>query len=149
MQRRLFTALLLLTLSASFAFAQHTRTPPTPAQMVANKVAHLTALLTLTTAQQAEATTIFTTEQTSLAAIAPAMKTARAALKTAVQANELSAITTESSQIGALTGQETLAQSTANAQFYATLTAEQQTKYNKSGGGRGGRGGFGPQARRH
>jgi Spy/CpxP family protein refolding chaperone len=117
--------------------------------MVANKVARLTALLTLTTTQQAEATTIFTTEQSSLAAIAPAMKTARTALKTAVQSNELSAITTESSQIGALTGQETLAESTANAQFYATLTTEQQTKYNKFGGGRGGRGGFGPQARRH
>jgi len=147
MQRRLFTAFLLLTLPTSFAFAQHT--PPTPAQMVANKVARLTALLTLTTTQQAEATTIFTTEQSSLAAIAPAMKTAHKALKAAVQANELSAINTESSQIGALTGQETLAQSTANAQFYATLTTEQQTKYNKFGGGRGGRGGFGPQARRH
>jgi len=146
MQRRLFTAFLLLTLPASFAFAQHTHTPPTPAQMVTNKVARLTALLTLTTTQQGEATTIFTTEQSSLAAIAPAMKTARTALKAAVQANALSAITTESSQIGALTGQETLAQSTANAQFYATLTTEQQTKYNKFGGGRGG---FGPRARRH
>jgi Spy/CpxP family protein refolding chaperone len=144
-RRRFFTAFLVLTLAAPFVFAQRNHTPPTPAQQVANKVARLTVLLTLTTAQQATATMIFTTEQSALAPIAASMKTARTALKTAVEANDTAGIATQAAAIGSLTTQEVQAQSTSNADFYASLTSTQQAQYNKMGGG----GGFGGRARRN
>jgi len=145
-RRRFFTAFLFLTLAAPFVFAQRNHTPPTPAQQVANKVARLTVLLMLTTSQQAAATTIFTTEQSALTPIAASIKTARTALKTAVEANDTAGITTQAAAIGSLTTQEVQAQSTANADFYASLTPTQQTQYNKLGGGGGG---FGGRARRN
>jgi Spy/CpxP family protein refolding chaperone len=117
-------------------------TPPTAAQMVANQVARLTKLLDLNTTQQASATAIFTTEQTALAALRTSMQTARTALKTAITANDTATIGTDSTQIGSLTGEEVLAQSTASAAFYAILTADQQTKY-ETLGPLGGPGGFG------
>src|SRR5580693_411067 len=118
--------------------------------MVANKVARLTTILTLTAAQQAQATTIFTTEQTALSTVGASMKTARTTLQTDVQSNNAAGISAQASQIGALTTQEVEATATANAAFYAILTSEQQTKYNTLGGPGGGigRGGFGPRGRR-
>jgi Spy/CpxP family protein refolding chaperone len=147
--RRFLTAFVSLTLLVPFAFAQRNHTPPTPAQQVANKVARLTAILTLTPAQQGTATTIFTTEQSALSTVGASMKTARTALKTAVLANDTAGISTQSAAIGSLTTQEVQAQSTANADFYAMLTPTQQTQYNKLGafGGFGGRGGFGGPGR--
>lgn len=150
MTRRFLTAFISLTLLAPFAFSQRNHTPPTPAQQVANKVARLTVLLMLSTSQQATATTIFTTEQTALTPLAASMKTARTALKTAVEANNTSGIASEAATIGSLTTQEVQAQSTANADFYAILTATQQAQYNKLGGiGGGGGFGFGGRARRN
>ncbi len=152
MKRRFFTAFLFLTLAAPFVFAQRTHTPPTPAQQVANKVARLTALLTLTTSQQATATMIFTTEQSALAPIAASMKTARTALKTAVEANDTGGIAIQAAAIGGLTTQEVQAQSTANADFYAILTPAQQAQYKKLGafgGGFGRGGGFGQRGLRN
>lgn len=115
-------------------FAQSTvttpaHTPPSPAQRVANQVSRLTTLLTLTSAQQAQATTIFTTEQTAISGLWSSMKTAHTALKTAIEANDVATIGTESAQIGSLTGQEVQAHAVADAAFYALLTPEQQTKY--------------------
>lgn len=151
MKQRLITAFILLTVAAPFGFAQRSHTPPTPAQQVANKVARLTTLLTLTTAQQAQATAIFTTEQSALSTVSAGMKAARTALKTAVQANDTAGIALQATTIGNLTTQEVQAQSTANADFYAILTAAQQAQYNKLGawGGYGGGGGFGPRGRRN
>jgi Spy/CpxP family protein refolding chaperone len=151
-KRRLFTAFIFLMLTVPFVFAQRSHTPPTPAQQVANRVARLTALLTLTTAQQATATTIFTTEQSALSTVASSMRTARAALKTAVESNDTAGISAQASAIGGLTTTEVQAQSTANADFYALLTPTQQAQYNKLGGlagyGRGG-GGFGQRGGRN
>jgi len=146
--RRFVTAFISLTLLVPFAFAQRNHTPPTPAQQVANKVARLTAILMLSTSQQAAATTIFTTEQTALTPVAASLKTARTALKTAVEANNTAGIATEAAAIGSLTTQEVQAQSTANADFYAILTPTQQAQYNKLGAFGGG-GGFGGRVRRN
>jgi Spy/CpxP family protein refolding chaperone len=147
--RRFLTAFISLTLLAPFAFAQRNRTPPTPAQQAANQVARLTAVLMLSTSQQASATTIFTTEQTALAPVAASMQTARTALKTAVESNNTGGIAAQALAIGNLTTQEVQAQSTARADFYAILTPTQQAQYNKLGafGGRGG--GFGARLRRN
>jgi Spy/CpxP family protein refolding chaperone len=151
LKKHLISAFILLTIAVPLAFAQKSHTPPTPAQQVANRVARLTTLLTLTTSQQATATTIFTTEQSALSTVSASMKTARTALKTAVQSNDTAGIATQAAAIGALTTQEVQAQSTANADFYAILTATQQAQYNKLGafGGLGGGGGFGPRGRRN
>ena len=151
MKRRLFTAFMSLTFAAPFVFAQQPHTPPAPAQIVANRVARLTALLTLTADQQAKATTIFTTEQTALSSVSASMKTARTTLQADVEANNTAGISAQASQIGSLTTQEVEATATANAAFYALLTPDQQTKYKTFGGdgGRGGRGGFGPRGGRN
>ena len=137
MKRRCFSAFLILTASAPFIFAQQTHTPPTPAQIVANRVARLTTLLTLSTTQQTQATMIFTTEQTALSGLVANMKSDKTALKTAVQANDTASISAEATQIGNLTAQEVAARATADAQFYGMLTSTQQTKYQQlSGSGR-------------
>jgi Spy/CpxP family protein refolding chaperone len=107
------------------------------------------ALLTLTTAQQAQATTIYTTEQTALSGLNTSRQTAQTALQTAIKANDLTGIMTQATQIGSLTTQQVEDQAKAEAALYAILTTDQQTKYNQLHsvglGGRGGpgRGGFG------
>jgi Spy/CpxP family protein refolding chaperone len=122
-----FTISSLLLVSA--VFAQGTRTAPTPAQIVANRVARLTTLLTLTTAQQTQATTIFTNEITAISQLQTSMQTVRTALQTAVEKNDVAGITTQASAIGSLTTQEVQSRSTADAAFYAILTADQVAKY--------------------
>jgi Spy/CpxP family protein refolding chaperone len=102
-------------------------TPPDPATMIASQVARLTKLLNLTTAQAAQATTIFTNAQTSVSPLQTSMNTARQALPAAVQANNAATIDQLSTTIGTLTGQITGAQNKADAAFYAILTADQKT----------------------
>jgi Spy/CpxP family protein refolding chaperone len=149
MQRRILAATALAALSAVLGNAQGTApTPPTTAQIVANQVARLTKLLDLTSAQQTSATTIFTTEQTALATLRTSMQTAHTALQTAITSNDTATISTDAAQIGTLTGEQVLAQATASAAFYATLTADQQSKFETLGplggpGGFNGPGGFG------
>lgn len=145
-----FAALGLL--SAVGLFAQEstpTHTRPTPEQMIANHVSRLTTLLTLTSAQQTQATTIFTNEQSSMSSVQTSMKAARSALKTAVENNDTAGITAQATQIGTLTTQEIEGRAQAQAAFYAQLTPDQQTKYKQleaagpMGRGFGGPGGFG------
>jgi Spy/CpxP family protein refolding chaperone len=142
MKQNILRAVLAAAFSASFLCSQ-TATPPTPAEIAANQVARLTTLLDLTGAQQITATGIFTTEQTTLATIATSLQTAQTALQTAVLKN--TGIAAAATQIGNLTGQQVLAQATADAAFYAILTTDQQTKYATlqppGQGGPGGQGG--------
>jgi LTXXQ motif family protein len=146
MHKRILRTTALMAFATLFAGAQ-TSTPPTPAQIVANQVARLTKLLDLTSTQQASATTIFTTEQTTLATLRTSLQTARTALQTAIKSDDTNTIGTQSAQIGTLTGEEVLAQATASGALYAILTADQQSKYDTLGplgGGPGGPGGPGP-----
>ena len=111
-------------------------------------VARLTTLLDLTSTQQNSATTIFTSEETSLATIRTSMHTARTALQTDIKNDNTADIAVQAATIGTLTSQEVQAQGTADAAFYAILTADQQSKYETLGprgpGGPGGFGGPGP-----
>ncbi len=143
--KRLFTVITCLTASALFLAAQPgPHAPPTTAERVTNQVARLTTLLTLTTVQQASATTIFTTEQTAIAALFTNMQAAHTAVQAAVIKNDANAITAAATQIGALTTQQVEAQATGDAAFYAILTADQQTKYSElKSHGPGGPGGPG------
>jgi len=151
--RKTVRTVALGALASSFLLAQiysgSTGTAPTVAQIVARQVARLTSLLTLTSSQQAQATSIFTTEQTALASLRTTLDAAHTSLDTAVESDSTGDITTLAAQIGTLQGQQVLAQATADAAFYAILTSSQQTTYNnlKLGGllgGPGGPGGPGP-----
>jgi len=102
--------------------------PPDVATIVAHEVNFLTTLLTLTSGQQTQATTIFTNALNSITPLETNITTARTALSTAVQANDTAAITTQSTAIGGLEGQITAIQAKADAAFYALLTADQKTK---------------------
>ncbi len=115
----------------------------TSADAVARRVQFLTTLLSLTTSQASQATTIFTNEAAAVTAIQTNLDTARTSLKAAIQSNNAAQIDQLSSQIGTYEGQILAADSKAEAAFYASLTADQQTKYNAIGGGHGGPGGPG------
>ena len=161
MLKRILNAVLLAALLAPLVLSQTTTTtpptPPTAAEMVANRVARLTKLLDLTSTQQAQATAIFTAQQTALAGVMTSMDTARTALKSAVDTNNAGGIDAAAEQIGTLTAQQIQGQSKAEAAFFAILTPDQQSKYNElrpgpgngmggpggMGGGRGGPGGMG------
>ena len=157
MTKTIFSVLAIVALSAVLLFGDTTPpAPPSAADMIANQVARLTKLLTLTTAQQASATTIFTTEQTALDALRTPMDTAHTALDTAVKSNDAKGIANGALAIGSLTAQQVSVQATADAAFYAILTADQKTVYDelKAAGlggppprqpGPGGPGGPGPR----
>jgi Spy/CpxP family protein refolding chaperone len=105
--------------------------PPNPAMMVQR----LTNELSLTSAQQQQATTIFTNAQTAESGIAANMQTARQALNAAVTKNDTASIETLATQIGGYQGQMLAIQSKANAALYGILTADQQTKFRPAGAG--------------
>jgi Spy/CpxP family protein refolding chaperone len=117
--------------------------------MVANQVARLTSLLTLTTAQQTQATTIFTNAMNAVTPLQTTISTDRTSLQTAVKNNDSATIDQLASAIGTAQGQILSIQNKADAAFYAILTADQQTKLSQThflgGGGFGfGRGPGGP-----
>ena len=146
MQKRILAATAFMAISSMLAYAQTTTpTPPTTAQIVSNLVARLTKLLDLTSTEQASATTIFTTEQTALATLRTSMHTARTALEADIKSDNTADISVQATTIGTLTTQQVEAQATADAAFYAILTADQQSKYDTLGplgaGGPGGPGG--------
>lgn len=148
MQKQILAATALMAAIVTLAPAQTSTppTPPTPAQIAANQVARLTKLLDLSASQQTSATTIFTTEQTALAALRTSVQSARTSLQAAIKINDTNAIGTQATQIGTLTGEEVQDRATADGAFYAILMADQQTKYDTLGplgGGPGGPGGFG------
>ena len=144
MIKRILCTIAFASVAMSALLAQD-HTPPTAAQRIANRVAHLTTLLTLNAGEQAQATTIFTAEQNALSGVMTNMRTARTALKAAVQKNDQAAIAAQAAQIGSLVTQETQAQATAEAAFFAILDSTQQAKFNElhSPGFGGGPGGFG------
>jgi len=158
MKRSLMSMLAIGTLATGMIFAQGPHdghgggTPPDPATMVADRVARLTDLLTLTTAQQAQATTIFTNAATAETGLRTNLQTAHSGLAAAIKTGDTATIDNLSSQIGSLTGQEVSVQSKAQAAFYKILTADQQAKYGtgRMFGGFGGPGGMrrGPAGQR-
>jgi Spy/CpxP family protein refolding chaperone len=143
--------LLATAVAAQRPFGVMTATAPDPAAMVKNQVDRLTALLSLSTAQATQATTIFTASLNSVAPLQTALNTDWQSMRTAVKANQTGKIGLLATDIGTLTGQIAAIQNNADAAFYAILTADQQTKLDQIGGiggrgrgGRGGPGGMGP-----
>lgn len=120
--------IIALATSSVFAFAQKHGGPPDPATHVQRQVQHLTTLLSLTPAQQQQATTIFTNAANGGASFHSDMKTARENLQTAIKNNDQNGIATAATTIGNLTSQMTAAHAKAQAAFYQILTPDQQNK---------------------
>jgi hypothetical protein len=136
-------ALLTTAMMAQRPFGVMTSaTPPDPATVVANQVARLTKLLTLSASQASQATTIFTNALTAVTPLETSLHTDWQSLQTAVKSDDTATIDSTSTNIGSLTGQITAIQNKADAAFYAILTSAQQTTLSQSGGF-GGHGGFG------
>lgn len=151
--KKTFTYFLLTSAFATcLAFAQRPGDkPPTAANFAERRIQHLTTLLSLTSDQQQQATTIFASAATAQSAVRDGLKNAHQALKDAVKTNNLSAIEQASTTIGNLTAQSTSANAKADAAFYQILTPDQQTKLNQiqdqhhgpfGGAGLGGPSGF-------
>jgi Spy/CpxP family protein refolding chaperone len=130
MKKTTITVLLMLACATSLLSAQTqtTHTPPSPATIAQHRVTFLTTVLSLTTAQQATATTIFTNAATTTSGLRTQMKTAHQSLTTAVQNNDTANISSLSTTIGGLVTQLISAQASARAAFYQILTPDQQSK---------------------
>jgi Spy/CpxP family protein refolding chaperone len=136
-------AALALTLSAQAQW-----TPPTPAQMAQHELSHYSTLLTLSSEQQEQATSLFTEEASSSQTLRASERAAHKALETAIENNDTAAIQQTSATLGQLNGELTALHATTRAKFYALLSADQKTKYtaleHEHRGGPGGPGPGGP-----
>jgi Spy/CpxP family protein refolding chaperone len=137
------TLLPTFLLLSTAMFAQR---PGPHGDMTTNHIATMTTLLSLSSGQQAQATTIYTNARTAEKGVMTSMHTAQTALAAAIKKNDVASIDTLTAQIGTLHAQSLSIQSKAEAAFYATLSAEQQTKYDTlHHGGFGGPGFGGPR----
>lgn len=121
--------LLLFGIATTLLIAQPG--PPDPAQRVQHHVQFLTTMLNLTTAQQTQATTIFTSAEQGQSTTFQSMKTAHEALQTAIKNNDGAAIDQAATTIGNLTAQMTAAHAKAEAAFMQILNADQQAKFSQ------------------
>jgi Spy/CpxP family protein refolding chaperone len=127
MKSTLIKMLLFVAIAMTILAAQN-RQPPDPAARVQDHVNFMTTVLSLTPAQQQQATTIFTNAANTEKSLHDQMKTAHDALNTAIQKNDSAAIDQNAATIGNLTTQMISAHAKAQAAFNQTLTPDQQTK---------------------
>jgi Spy/CpxP family protein refolding chaperone len=130
MRKPLFAFLLLMSFASALLLAQttSTRTPPTPAERAQHRVHMLTNMLSLTAAQQQQATAIFTNAATAEETVHTSMKAAHESLHAAIKSNDAAAIDQWSNTIGGLMGQQVGIEAKAHAAVYQILTPDQQTK---------------------
>jgi Spy/CpxP family protein refolding chaperone len=102
--------------------------PPNPAERTEHHVKMLTTLLSLSSAQQAQATTIFQNADRAEDPIHHSMKAAHDSLRTAIRNNDSAGIDQAAALIGQYSGQMASTHAKAEAAFYQILTPEQQTK---------------------
>jgi Spy/CpxP family protein refolding chaperone len=119
---------LFAVIAGAVAVAQNRQQPPDPAARIQDHVNFMTTVLSLTPAQQQQATTIFTNAANSEKTLHDQMKTAHDALKTAIQKNDTASIDQSAATIGNLTTQMVSAHAKAEAAFNQTLTPDQQAK---------------------
>lgn len=114
--------------AASCVFAQGVHTTPDPATRTERRVTHLTRQLTLTAAQQQQATNIFANSATANTAVFTNLQTSHTTIKDAIKKNDTAGIDRAATTIGNLTAQLTSNEAKADAAFYLILTPDQQTK---------------------
>lgn len=137
----LFAGTMAIGLTAQTTTTATPPAPPDPATIVQRRVDRLTKVLGLSTAQAAQATTIFLQAENTVQPLQTNLSQAHQSMPAAVKTNATATIDQLSTTIGTLTGQIIDTQSKANAAFYLLLTPDQQTKFSQVGMGRGG---FGP-----
>ena len=98
------------------------------ARMVQRRVAKMTALLSLTPAQQTQVTAILTNAVQSRAGDRGSMKQVRAQMRTAIEANDTATIQQASNQIGNIAAQNAAARAKTAAAIYQILTPDQKAK---------------------
>jgi Spy/CpxP family protein refolding chaperone len=98
------------------------------ARMIQRRVAKMTALLTLTPAQQTQVTSILTNAAQSRAGDRGSMKQVRAQMRTAIEANDSATIEQASNQIGNMAAQNAAARAKTAAAIYQILTPDQKAK---------------------
>jgi Spy/CpxP family protein refolding chaperone len=131
MKSSLTRIILFVAIAAAIATAQNRRQPPDPTAHIQDHVNFMTTMLSLTPAQQQQATTIFTNEANTSKAFHDQMKSAHDALKTAIQKNDTAGIDQSAATIGNLTSQMISSHAKAQAAFNQTLTPDQQAKMNQ------------------
>jgi Spy/CpxP family protein refolding chaperone len=119
-------AFLALTSLLSYAQPQN---PPDPAEHIQHRVSFLSKHLSLTPAQQQQATTIFTDSMAAEKSVFGQMRTAHESLKAAIEKNDTPAIDQLAATIGNLTAQLTAAHAKADAAFSQILTPDQRSKF--------------------
>ncbi|HEY0705116.1 MAG TPA: Spy/CpxP family protein refolding chaperone [Candidatus Acidoferrales bacterium] len=123
----------ILAAPAVFAQAADTTAAPPPdfaahrQEMIQHRVAYLTTVLTLTSAQQTQITAVMTNAAGNKPAFS-SMKTAHTALETAIHSNDAAAMEQATTTLANLQAQEMLAHAKTEAAIYQLLTPEQQTK---------------------
>lgn len=142
-KKSLVLVLLTIGFAASIVLAQGPKGAHDPATHIQRHVQHLTTLLSLTPAQQQQATTIFTNAMSGGASFHTDMKTAHQNLQTAIKNNDQNGITQAATNIGNLTSQMIASHAKAQAAFYQILTPDQQTKMNELESEHKGMGGMG------
>jgi Spy/CpxP family protein refolding chaperone len=124
------SVILLLAMTGMLGYGQRHQ-PPDPAQMIQHRVNFLTEELGLSTAQQQQATTIFTNALGSQQSLRGPMKAAHEGLESAISRNDSAAIDQAANSIANLMAQSIAAHAKAEAAFYQTLTPDQQSKYSQ------------------
>ena len=122
---------LFVAIAAALAAAQNRHQPPDPAARIQDHVNFMTTMLSLTPAQQQQATTIFTNAANASKSLHDQMKSAHDALQTAIQKNDTAGIDQSAATIGNLTSQMISSHAKAEAAFTQTLTPDQQAKMNQ------------------
>ncbi len=133
MKISLMKVLTFLALTSLFSYAQ-LQNPPDPAERIQHRVSFLSKHLSLTAAQQQQATTIFTDAMAAEKSVFGQIRTAHDSLKAAVEKNDTAAIDQLAGTIGNLTTQLTAAHAKADAAFYLVLTPDQHSKFTQMEG---------------
>lgn len=152
MKKTAIALLLACVFAAPAAFAQDSDAAPPVSNdpgraehMVQHRVSYLTTVLSLSSAQQTQVTSILTSAEGNRSTFHTSMRTAHTNLQNAIRSNDAAAMEQAANAIGALAAQEALARAKNEAAIYQVLTPDQQAKTAQldSEGRRGGPG-FGP-----
>lgn len=98
------------------------------ARIIQRRVAKMTAVLSLTPAQQTQVTSILTNSLAANSGTRGQMKSARATMRTAIQSNDSATIEQASNTIGNIAAQNAAARAKTAAAIYQILTPAQQAK---------------------
>ena len=120
---------LLATVIVIPSFGQMSPKPPSPAERVQHQVKALTTLLSLTSAQQQQATTIYLSSAKAEQAVHQSEKDVQESLHTAIKNNDTATIDEISSTLAQSMAQLTSIKAKADAAFYQILSVEQQGKF--------------------